>query len=282
MRKLLLLICALLTGISGAWADDIVVTINDQSDLSGITNTSTSEATATHKYGVYSGSDQADTPYYTTFTSNVTSGLEGVTVSTEAKILKPTYVPSSYTNYQHVMAIHYDKDDNNTVHTFTISAPTGYYIKSYSFFAISTSDGGSYKITPCGGNTQIAKGASEPQTISATVNASTATFTVQRNTKGNASTLCIPRFSVTLARIPVYDESYTTLNINGSSGELGHNCGNTSTSWYCLWTSTSSPEGLTLTSGTRNNMQLEDSKINIHSNNSPTYTITAPSGYMLA
>ncbi len=282
MRKLLLLICALLTGISGAWADDIVVTINDQSDLSGITNTSTSEATATHKYGVYSGSDQADTPYYTTFTSNVTSGLEGVTVSTEAKILKPTYVPSSYTNYQHVMAIHYDKDDNNTVHTFTISAPTGYYIKSYSFFAISTSDGGSYKITPCGGNTQIAKGASEPQTISATVNASTATFTVQRNTKGNASTLCIPRFSVTLARIPVYDESYTTLNINGSSGELGHNCGNTSTSWYCLWTSTSSPEGLTLTSGTRNNMQLEDSKINIHSNNSPTYTITAPSGYMIA
>ena len=51
MRKLLLLMFALLTGVSGAWADDIVVTINDQSDLSGITNTSTSEATATHKYG---------------------------------------------------------------------------------------------------------------------------------------------------------------------------------------------------------------------------------------
>lgn len=286
MKKLFIFLTMLVLGIVSSWATDVTVTINDQTDLAGITNASTSEATATHKYGTYSGSDEANKPYYTTFTSNSTSGLADVTISTTAKILKPTYVSSSFTTYQHVMAIFYDKTDNTTEYIFTISAPANYYIKNYSFVAVSTSDGGPFIITPLGGSAQEAKGYYYRKTVTATVNASTATFKVKRNSNNNASTLCIPQFTVTLASIPTYDATYTPVSINNSTGSLDHVCGGTSTSWYCRWISSEAegiPAGLTLTtSDQRNNMKWNSSNIDIHSANNPTYTLTAPSGYVIS
>ncbi len=285
MRKLLLLITALLTlGVSGAWAD-VTVKINDQTDLDGITNQSTSEATATHKYGVFSGSDVANTPYYTTFTTNETAGVAGLIVSTTAKMIKPTHVASGYAGYGHVFAI-YPADDNTNTYTFTITAPSGYYIKSYSFKAISTSSSGTFNISTVVGGTATPVSSTLTQ-FSATVNATSAAFTVKRNQTGTAKMLCLSQFFVTLSStVPTYDGSYTALNINNTTGEFAHDaCSNTSsTSWYCRWNSTSTPAGLALQTGTYNNMAWNAGKsaIDLHSSYNPTYTITAPSGYLIA
>ena len=279
MRKLILLIFTLILGASASWADDIIVTLNDQTDLADITDASTSETTATHKYGVYSGSTTADTPYYTTFTSNWTSGLEGVTVSTTSKILKPTYVPSSYSDYQHVMAIFYDRTDNTTVHTFTISAPSGYKIKSYSFYAISTSDGGGFTVN---GNT--VRGASEPKTISANVNATTADFTVKRNTNNNASTLCIPRFTVTLEKI--FPFTYT---VNDDKGTFYSGSTVKESGYGNKWLSKDTDAQLALTTNSGNNNMVINVKLNspkedvatpfrIHTD---TYNLAVPFGYII-
>lgn len=280
------MIALLAGGVSGAWAD-VVVTISDQSDLAGITDASSSEATATHKYGVYSGSDAANTPYYTTFTTNETSGLAGVTLSTTAKIIKPTHVGgTNVAHYGHLLAINYDKADA-TVYTFTLKAPEGYYIKSYTMTALSTSDGAPFEIQFLDGSSAYtAKGYLYKETRTVKACSTTAGFTIQRKSNNNANYLCIPTLTVTLATTPTYAGYDTSININNTTGNLSHKYNPSSTStWFDYWESTSSPTGLSLYSSPdweHNNMQQDASKINIHSAYSPTYTITAPAGYLIA
>ncbi len=230
MKKLFTLLTMLLLGIGSMWADKVQVTLHDQTEKEGIDNTAaSSEATADHKYGSYSGSDVANIPYYTTFTTNATSGVEGLTLSTTSKILKPTYVPSTHSEYGHVMAIWYDKTDNTTVHTFTLTAPNGYYIKTYSFKAISTSDSGGFTIS-AGGNNYTVKGkGSTLQTIANEVYAPTTTFTVQRNTTNNNSTLCIYSFTVVLGTI-----GENTWNSGIESSSINNHYSNV---WYLKLTS---------------------------------------------
>ncbi len=197
MRKILLLMFALLAGVSGAWAKvNITVTLADQTDLEKITNTGTSEATATHKWGTYSGSDVANTPFYTKFTTNSTSNVGGVEFYSSDKILKPTYVSSSLyqSDYGHVMAI---QTSGTTASTFTLSAPSGFTIKSYRIKALSTSGDNYFQITPAGGAAKTAKGITQIADFSVDVNASSTTLTVQRVTNAT-STLCISLFTVTL------------------------------------------------------------------------------------
>ena len=280
MRKLLLLITALLTlGVSGAWAD-VTVTLSNQSDLDGITDdASSSEATATHKYGVYSGSDAENTPYYTTFTTNGESGLAGVTLSTTAKIMKPTFVGGqNVAHYGHLIAINYDKADQ-TVYTFTITAPAGYYIKSYAFTALSTSDNAPFNIIPLGGSTYTAKGYLYKKNVTATVCASTATFTVQRTTNNNANYLCIPTFTVTLASTTMSGDA--TLAINNTTGSGTRADGSApGISNFRTWTSTSAPVGVTLQTASGNDLNYNATEVIMHSAGG-TYTLTAPDGYLI-
>ena len=279
MKKTLLLLFTLLTlGVSGAWADDVTVTISNQTDLSGITNASQSEATATHKYGVFSGSDVADTPPYTTFTTNEESGLAGVTLSTTAKIIKPTYVGgTNVAHYGHLIAVNPDKADQ-AVYTFTIKAPNGYYIKSYTITALSTSDGAPFTMDFLDGSaTYTAKGYLYKENRTVTCCSNTAGFTIQRATNNNANYLCIPNLTVTLSTVPTFDYD-VSLNINSTTGALN----NGDNSWSSTWTSSkTTPADLRLTAGYNNMIQTAD-YIDIHSATTPTYTITAPSGYVIA
>ena len=261
---------ALLTlGASGVWAN-VTVTLNDQTELDGISNTSQSEATATHKYGVYTGSDVANTPYYTTFTTNAESGIAGLVLSTTSKILKPTYVESTSSNYQHVMAIF---TSDQTTYTFTINAPSGYYIKSYTLKAISTGSAGPYYITPDNGAATTVS--SSLRTISTTPYSTSTTFTIQRTNTNTNKVLCIPQFSVILAELPAY--SFKPVSINSTNGSL-----NNGDNWSNTWTASSTLTGMTLKSGGFSNMKQTTSAINLHSANKPTYTLTAPSGYRIA
>ncbi|MBO7067710.1 MAG: hypothetical protein J6W52_03390 [Bacteroidaceae bacterium] len=205
-QKLILLILALVTSM-GMWAKvNVTVTLADQTDLAAITNTATSEATATHKYGTYSGSDVANTPFYTKFTTNSTSNVGGVEFYSSDKILKPTYVVSSLyqSDYGHVMAI---QTSGTTASTFTLSAPSGFTIKSYRIKALSTSGDNYFQITPAGGAAKTAKGITQIADFSVDVNASSTTLTVQRVTN-TTSTLCISQFTVTLVSdIDITDEN---------------------------------------------------------------------------
>ena len=253
------------------WADDVTVTINDQTELATINNAATSEATATHKYGVYSGSDAADNPPYTTFTTIGESGCAGLTVTVSGKIMKPTYVPSSNTNYQHVISLFSTYEQTNAnAYTMTIAAPSGYYIKSYTLKAISTGSAGKFYIAPAGeSNTEVS---STLKAFTRTVCASTATLTMKRYDNNKTTELCIPQFSVVLAPIPTYDGSYAPLSINNTTGP-------SVAQWGSSWTSTSTPAGLQLTC-TANNMEISTTA-NLHSAGGQTYTLTAPVGYLI-
>ncbi|MBO4907056.1 MAG: hypothetical protein J5486_08515 [Bacteroidaceae bacterium] len=289
MKKLLLFFCALLTlGVSGAWAQT-TVTIADQTDLSTITNTTQSEATATHKYGVYSGSDAANTPYYTTFTTNITSGVPGVTISSTDKIIKPTYVGGgNVAHYGHLFAI---QTSGTTASDITITAPTGYKIKSYAFTALSTSDSGPFTITPSGESaiTDV-KGYLYKKNINVTVDATTAKLTVQR-TANNAHTLCIPTFTVTLEKI--FPFTYT---VSPTTGTFYNNVSSaiTTNGYANKWLSadshaqlqilTNSPYTGTTNSG--NNMvvnvkltgEASATPFRIHTD---TYHLSVPFGYII-
>ena len=93
MRKLLLLICALLTGVSGAWATDVTVINNSQSPTT---------------YGTFSNS---------IFTTNVTSGMAGVTIS--------GFNVTKATNFSYGACIGVETSASGTI---TFSAPDGYIV----------------------------------------------------------------------------------------------------------------------------------------------------------
>lgn len=268
MKKLLLLLSVLLAGVSGAWADDITVTINDQTDLAGITDNATSEATDTHKYGVYSGSATPSTPPYTTFTTNWTSKLAGVVISSTDKVIRPHYEPSQYylSHYGHVMAIN---TSGTTSSTITITAPTGYKIKSYAMTALSTSGDNYFNITPSGGSTYAAKGYNSKAQLNINVNATSTTFTVARATN-STSTLCISQFTVTLEKI--FPFTYT---VNADKGSFG------GTGYRNSWTSNDTDAQLSLkTNGGSNNMVIDQGgyPFRIHTD---TYNLAVPFGYII-
>lgn len=280
MKKLLLLFCALLClGGSRAWAGDIVVTINDQTDLAGITNNEQSEATATHKYGVYSGSN---TLPYTTFTTNWTSGLAGVVISSADKVIKPHYEPSaSYLSYYgHVMAIY---TSGTTASTITITAPSGYKIKSYTMRALSTSDANYFNITPSGGSTNIAKGVSQILDLSVNVNATNASFTVAR-AKDATSTLCISQFAVTLEKI--FPFTYT---VNDNKGTFYSGSTVKESGYGNKWLSKDTDAQLSMTTNSGNNNMVINVKLNSPKEDVATpfrihtdiYNLAVPFGYII-
>ncbi|MCR5850421.1 MAG: hypothetical protein K6G92_06885, partial [Bacteroidaceae bacterium] len=264
-QKLTLLLLALVTSM-GAWAEDVTVTISDQTDLAAITDKTKSEAQTAHKYGDYNVSGTGSSE----FTTNSTSGMAGLVISTTANILKPTWYSS--TSYLHCLAVK-PADGYGTEYTITMSAPTGYYIKSYSMKAISTSSNGKFDVKFAG-----AASATEVSSSQVIFSGNTASnkvsFTVLRKSGTNSSTeLCIPFFTVTLADIPTYDGSYTSISVNNTTGPAV-------AQWGSSWTSTSTPAGLQLTC-TASNMEISD-MANLHSAGGQTYTLTAPLGYLIA
>ena len=269
MRTKLILLLALLALCGSGWAQT-TVKIADQTDLAGITDNTTSQKTSIHKYGVYSGSASANTPPYTTFTTNIASGCPGVTISTTAQILRPEYVPSTYylDYYGHVMAI---QPSGTTSYTFTITAPSGYKIKNYAMTALSTSGSNYFIITPYGSSSYSAKGYNEMAQLNVNVNATSTTFTVARATN-STSTLCISQFTVTLEKVFPFTYNVSALNGTFSCGDSGF--GN---SWY----SADKDAQLSLTTNSGNNNMVvnkDNIPFRIHTD---TYNIAVPFGYII-
>ena len=181
-QKLTLLLLALFTTV-GAWATDVVI-----SDRTNTVATGDVTTTNEHKYGTYSNAAGG-----TTFTTNATSGMAGVTVTADAEMIRAAYFSGE--NYKYVMG--FNPSDANA-HTITISAPEGYLVTGYSITAIITSSGRQFTVTPAG---DTPKNVTAPglTTINKTgLSSQTATITIQAANNNTGNFLCFPLFSVTV------------------------------------------------------------------------------------
>ena len=120
MKKTLLLLFALLTGVSGAWAFDVT-----------IIKSTVSETT----YGSLSSG---------TFTTNGTSGLNGVTVSGISNLQNTSFAYGSSLGFA-----------STASGTITVTVPDGYKIIGYSLFARSNTYSVPYTLTPAAGGSAV-------------------------------------------------------------------------------------------------------------------------------
>ncbi|MBQ7471533.1 MAG: hypothetical protein IJS97_03815 [Prevotella sp.] len=147
--------------------------------------------------------------------------------------------------------------------TYTLEAPSGYTIVSYSFNGTATN--GDVTITPNGGSgTVISNGNSLDAPLSVAVGEQTTSFALSGDgfIANLALTVQVEHYIVTYS---TSTGSYTATNSNGT--------------WASRWESTATDPQVTL-SVDANNIQVSSG--NIYSGNSTaTYTLTAQSGYLI-
>ncbi len=206
MKKLILLFLTLLLGVTASRAKDVVI-----SDRTNTVATGDVTTTNEHKYGTYSNAAGG-----TTFTTNATSGMAGVTVTGDAAFVRAAWFSGD--NYKYTIA--FNPSDANA-HTITISAPDGYIITGYSITAISTSSGRRFTVTPAG-DTPTANNVTAPGTTTITktgLDAQTATINIQAENAGTGNFLCFPLFSVTVlsATTPIINVTYELYESDGTT-----------------------------------------------------------------
>ncbi|MBO7067415.1 MAG: exo-alpha-sialidase [Bacteroidaceae bacterium] len=171
-----------------------------------VKNTVYQTSTGCDSYGAFSGTGSGH--WARTWTSNASSGMAGLTVSTESGygFDKATVLGTR------VMTIR--PSANGATDTYTITAPAGYVISSYTIGgAVYT--GGTYRITAADGTTTgDITSTTTPTNINVTdVNASSTTFTFYGASQNNW--FAFTNFTITLAKtLPlnvVGDKSYATL-----------------------------------------------------------------------
>ena len=180
------------------------VTLYDKTDLPTITSDELAKSTNVHKYGTYNNANGG-----TTFTSNGTSGVEGVTVSiTNGTLGAGYYSLAGEASKSHTMEIYSPVSGESTL---TISAPEGYVITAISIKGISKDGGGrQFNVqTPkkkytwinaaYNGRGNITESGYNDSSISLTIS------TVSGNDENTP--LCFPEFTVTLKKIG--DENLT-------------------------------------------------------------------------
>ncbi|MBR5436978.1 MAG: hypothetical protein IK120_08990, partial [Muribaculaceae bacterium] len=191
------------------------VTLSDQTDLDAITDDATAKSTAAHKYGTYDNADHG-----TTFTTNATSGLAGVTVSiTNGTLGAGKYDSNGYFTFNHTMEFYPPAKDAGTA-TLTITAPTGYVITAYNVKGVSKNGGGrQFKVvTPRGSTFDWIYGADGRCNITESgYNVSSISLTLSTTSGSDTNTpLCFPQFSVTLKRA---GETFDVVNATSNASE---------------------------------------------------------------
>ncbi|MBR6031226.1 MAG: exo-alpha-sialidase [Bacteroidaceae bacterium] len=156
-----------------------------------VKNTVYQTSTGCDSYGAFSGTGSGH--WARTWTSNASSGMAGLTVSTESGygFDKATVLGTR------VMTIR--PSANGATDTYTITAPSGYVISSYTIGgAVYT--GGTYRITAADGTTTgDITSTTTPTNINVTdVNASSTTFTFYGASQSNW--FAITNFTITLAK----------------------------------------------------------------------------------
>ena len=195
-QKLTLVLIALFTTM-GAWATDVVI-----SDRTNTVATGDVTTTNEHKYGTYSNAAGG-----TTFTTNATSGMAGVTVTADAAMIRAAYFSGA--NYLYVMG--FNPSDANA-HTITISAPDGYLVTGYSITAISTSSGRTFSVTPAGDTPKNVTAPGTTEINKTGLSSQTATITIQAANASTGNFLCFPLFTVTVLPQEIYNAKASITN----------------------------------------------------------------------
>ena len=224
MKKFLLLICALL-GTVGAWATDVTVSPSN---------------------GVYWKNG-------------------AVTSDAWAPIWKSNAKASDFTTPLLVLTgetgMNTANGDIYSNQTYTLEAPSGYTIVSYSFNGTATD--GDVTITPAGGSgTLISNGNSLGSPLTVAVGAQSTTFALSGS--GHISSLALT------VKVEHYIVTYST-----STGSYTEFTGD----WAKKWVSTAADPQVTLSVGS-NNIKRETGYIYSGANGC-TYTLTAQAGYII-
>lgn len=160
MRKLLLLMIALLAGVSGAWATDVTV-IDKTKDAA--------------TYGTLNAG---------TFTTNAASGMAGVTVSG----IKST----TATNFAYGACLGLTSTASGTI---AMTAPEGYIITGYTLTARSNTWSVSYTLTPSAGGSAVTTSTGGVNLSVSGLNNQTASFTYSAS---SANSFYIPSLVITV------------------------------------------------------------------------------------
>lgn len=197
MRKLLLFLFALLTGVSGAWATDVVIANTDNGALPSAAG-----------YGTFTDN---------VFTTSAGSGLAGLTISaTSGLTLTENYVNAANYGYCFTMST----GAGSTTYTVTLTAPDGYVIKGYSIGGSANSNSRQHTLTSADGTVSQVITAPPYQgnapkyfTVSG-LNAQSTYFTI--STAGGGNPLHCPYFTITVKGASEVDVTY---NLYESDGE---------------------------------------------------------------
>ena len=232
-----------------------------------VKNTVYGTGTGCDSYGAFSGTGSGH--WARTWTSNATSGMAGLTVSTESGygFDRATVLGTR------VMTIKPSAD--GATDTYTITAPAGYVISSYAIGgAVYT--GGTYRITAADGTTtgDITSTTEATNIAVNDVNASSTTFTFYGASQNNW--FAITNFTITLAKPltlnVVDDASYATLYLPYDATTTG------ATKAYYITTAINGAAQLTATSNEGTEIPANTAVVLVNENADASTTLNMTTG----
>ncbi len=266
-QKLTLFLIALVTSM-GVWAD---VTVSHNPTTNG-----TFSNPSDNLYG-----------YYTTWTSNSTSGIAGLTIETGGNLAMHQENIGNYGG--NLLALKTTTSDGSTQETVTITAPSGYLIKGYTLKAqLQSSSKDKYRVyKTTGAYYSLDSYDHLTQNISETLTTPSNSITLKVvdllvNSDLSTNALCFTELSVDLI-LPV--------TVNDTNGSFTRSSG--TGDWNDTWTANSTiaaASGMTITTYTipnnsnRFDMYYKNDVFKIatgYDGFTTQYTITAPSGYII-
>ena len=173
-----------------------------------------------------------------------------------------------------------------TGYTYNITLPEGLVITEYELTTLQGNGfNGTFTYTTADGTaTSPAQTASE-QTVSAKGLSTNTISLVVGNGKDGTKGIMMTKLVIKYKEVPVEEEtpSEITYTLNKASGDLYHKNGSANQTYNNIWKSTAEPQ-LLFGCGDPNNMNWSGNNIQMMtgSTGKSTYTITAPTGYMIA
>ena len=170
-------------------------------------------------------------------------------------------------------------------YTYTFSLPEGYLINAYQLTTLDANGfNGTFTYTTAEGTATSAAQTSTPQTVKAE-GLSTRTITIkvgdgQTSTNGIMMTNLVIQYTDNGSEEEVANLEFT---IDKANGNLYHKDGAANQNWNCCWKSNATPQ-LQFGCGTINNMNWNGNNVQLMTGSagSASYSITAPSGYVIA
>ena len=197
--RIIIMLLLMIMGVVGAKAETVNVSLNPTTN-------------GTFSNGAFVSG------YYTTWTSNTTSGVEGLTITTNGNLgMCQQNVNVNVNGYGNLLA--FKTTTANSAENITFTAPTGYLIKGYSMTArLYSSSADAYVIVKTTGDSQAYSGNASPISFSETVT-STSSITIQLvDTKGVSSNyLCVTSLTIDLEEENASEGIYTVVTLNNTN-----------------------------------------------------------------